>query len=414
MAKHSKYPEPTWNDSAAYQRNVPVGDANGGNWGYPSMQDSAQRYSRDSYGTGRASGRRKRGSATRGGGVGKKILIVVLALLAILIAGTAAYVAIFNGKLHDNLSTPDEMSQVLTPAEAGQPYYILLLGSDWRENSGTSDKPEMSGDQQRADVIILARMDPANKLVTMVSVPRDTRWYHDGTVSKINEAYNIGGAALQTQVISELTGVPIAHTVETHFSGMEGLIDAVGGVWVDVPQAIEYKDALTGENVRVEEGRQLLNGQAAQIFARVRKAYTDGDVTRQSNVRVLVSAIVDSILDKPFFEYPALGLKIADCFGTDMGLFDLVGLARDFGSGYKMYSGTGPTAGDFEEEYDGLWLCYDNPDGWKRVMDAVDAGEDPSEIDPNTETETQAAIDSGEYYDYGEYYEDYGYYGYYE
>ena len=384
----------------------------GYDWGPPARFDSVSNYSRDSYGHGASPHRRRKGSA--GGRIVKWVFIVLIALIVAALIGVFAYAAAFDGKTHANLSTPDELDNALVSAKDGEPFYILLLGSDWRENTGTSNLQENSGDQQRADVIILARMDPSNKLVTLVSVPRDTRWYHDGTVSKINEAYNIGGAALQTQVISELTGVPITHTVETHFSGLQSLVDALGGVEVDVPQTITYVDALTGEDVTVEAGRQKLNGQAAQIFARVRKAYSDGDGTRQSNVRVLLGAIADSILDKPFFEYPSLGLKIADCFGTDMSMFDLIGLAKDFGSGYTMYSGTGPTNGDFDQEHDGLWLCYDNPEGWKRVMDVVEAGGDPSEVDPNTETDT-VAEETSEYSEYGDaYYDDYGYYEYYE
>lgn len=372
-------------------------------WGYPETPAGAATYARDAYVGGR-------GQAKRRGGKAKWLLLIPAAILVIAIAAAVAvgaYANAFSAKVQGNLSTPQEMSDVLTPAAAGEPYYILLLGSDWRENTGTSNLKENSGDNQRADVIILCRMDPATKLVTMVSVPRDTRWYHDGEVNKINEAYNIGGAALQTKVVSELTGVPIAHTVETHFSGLENLVDALGGVDVDVPQEITYVDALTGEDVTVEAGRQHINGQAAQIFARVRKAYQDGDGTRQSNVRQLVGAIADAILDKPITEYPGLGLQIADCFGSDMGLFDIIGLARDFGSGYKIYSGTGPTAGDFDQNQGGLWLCYENPEGWKRVMDVVEAGEDPSDVDPNLETSQEADP-------YSEYVEDYGYadYGY--
>ena len=375
-------------------------------WGYPAA--GAQAYARDAYVSADVKGHKgKRGGAL------KVVLIALVIVIAIAVIAVAAYAGTFDSKLTANQSTPEEMSDVLTPAEAGKPYYILLLGSDWREYSGTSDKAEMSGDQQRSDVIILTRMDPANKQVTMVSVPRDTRWTHDGKIYKINEAYNMGGAAMETQAVSELTGVPIAHTIETHFSGVEGLIDALGGVKVNVPQSIEYTDALTGELVHVDAGEQVLNGQAAQIFARVRKAYSDGDGTRQSNVRVLVTAIVDSILDKPFYEYPGLGLQIADCFGTDMRLFDFIGLAKDFGSGYKLYSGTGPTAGDYDASQDGLWLCYENPEGWKRVMDVVEEGGDPSTVDPNTETENVAAEETAEYEDYIGYYDEYGNYIYY-
>ena len=409
---HMKNNGQAWEDPNRYAReNYAQGAAYSGqqNWGYP-YEQQAVNYSRDNYGAVQGYAQ---SSAKRRGGKAKKIVIAIVAIILALVIAVVAYGLVFEGKLHGNLSTPDTLAAQLTPAEAGKPYYILLLGSDWRENSGTSDKAEMSGDQQRADVIILARMDPANKLVTLVSVPRDTRWYHDGTVSKINEAYNMGGAGLETQVISELTGVPIAHTVETHFSGLEGLVDALGGVEVDVPQDISYKDALTGEKVTVKAGKQKLNGQEAQIFARVRKAYGGEDSKRQGNVRTLIMAIADTMREKPFFEWPGLGLKVADCLGTDMSLGDFASLAMNFGSGgLKIYSGTGPTAGEIDENAGGIWLCYENPEAWKAVMEVVDAGEDPSKIDPDAiATVTQDAA-AGYYDEYGNYisgyYDEYG------
>ncbi|MDO4532392.1 MAG: LCP family protein [Coriobacteriia bacterium] len=403
MAKHSIQDKPSWEGS--YQRGR---QSQAQDWGYP----DASSYSRDNY-THRRAKPRKRGA----GKIILRIVLVLVALALVLGIAIAAYAHAFDSRTHESLSTPDTLSEAITPATAGQPYYILLLGSDWREMSGTSNLWENQSDNQRADVIILARMDAANKQVTLVSVPRDTRWNYNGKVYKINEAYNIGGATLQTQAISELTGVPIAHTIETHFSGIQGLVDALGGIEVDVPQTIEYKDALTGEMVTVEAGRQKLNGQEVQIFARVRKAYSDGDGTRQSNVRVIVGALAGAILAKSPLEYPALGLKIAECFGTDMTMADFMGLALDFGKGYTMYSGTGPTAGDYDEAQDGLWLCYENPEGWQRVMEVVQAGGDPSTVDPNIETEN-AAVEGGYYDEYGNYIENYGDYsedyGYYE
>ena len=427
VAKHGKQQQPSW--EYTYQ-NGGYGMAQGGYSEFARSADDAfaggfeadyhmggqdlSGFSREAY----VGNSRKAKKSRKRGGAGKAVKGIVAALVlvvAVIVVGVGAYAWTFDNHLHNGFSTPDTISQALTPAKEGEPYYILLLGSDWRENSGTSKLEENSGDQQRSDVIILARMDAANKLVTLVSIPRDTRWYHDGTVSKINEAYNIGGATLETQAIAELTGVPISHTVETHFSGLQDLVDALGGVEVDVPQTIKYKDALTGERVTVEAGRQKLNGQEAQIFARVRKAYSGQDAARQGNVRTLVLAIADTMRQKPIFELPGLGLKVADCLGSDMGIMDFVNLAKDFGSGgLTLYSGTGPTAGEIDESAGGLWLCYDNPEGWKQVMEAVDAGEDPSKIDPD------AALQPAEeeYYPYDEYgnyigdYSEYGDYGY--
>ena len=104
--------------------------------------------------------------------------------------------------------------------------------------------------------------------------------------------------------------------------------------------------------------------------------------------------------EKPFFEWPGLGLKVADCLGTDMGALDFLKLARDFGhGGMTLYSGSGPTAGEVDDSAGGLWLCYENPDGWKAVMDVVNAGGDPSSVNANEYLNQQADA----YYPYDEY-----------
>ena len=72
-----------------------------------------------------------------------------------------------------------------------------------------------------------------------------------------------------------MTGTPINHYAEVHFSEFQELVDKVGGITVDVPVEISYKDALTGEAVSLQPGVQTLNVQQAQIFARARHEYGD-------------------------------------------------------------------------------------------------------------------------------------------
>ena len=59
-----------------------------------------------------------------------------------------------------------------------------------------------------------------------------------------------------------------------------------------------------------------------------------------------------------------------------------------------LYSCTGPSNGDFDEEQNGLWLCYENPEGWATLMAAVDAGEDPGELDVESTAIIPASSDA--------------------
>lgn len=331
----------------------------------------------------------------------RKILMIVGIVLAVLLVGAGTAFGIYTTMLNDRLAIDDKaqeqaVNDALVPAEVSQPFYALLIGSDSREGSGTSSRADESGDNERSDVIILVRVDAPNRQITMVSIPRDTPLrLDDGSVVKINEAYNIGGAAYTIEVVSELTGVPISHYGEVHFSELQTLVDNLGGVTVDVPIELSYKDALTGETVTIQPGEQTLDGQQAQIFARARHEYgTDQDANRQNSVRKLAEAIVKQILSRPVYELPGAVMSAAECVGTDMRSSDLIALATAFATGsgdITMYNGSGPSDGDINNAANGLWLCYENPDGWQKLMDVVNAGGDPSTVDYSDTTAVPAA-----------------------
>ena len=330
----------------------------------------------------------------RRGRIFRRAVVCALAVVLVSFGALGAYALWYSSTLDSTLSMDSEQAAsvdaVLAPAESGKPFYMLLLGSDSREGSGTSKNPAMQGDNQRSDVMILARVDSSDRKLTMVSIPRDTPYtLDDGSVVKINELYNIGGASSSIQAVSELTGVPISHYAEVHFSELQALVDKLGGVTVEVDTELSYKDALTGERVTVESGIQTLNGQEAQIFARARHEYqTDQDAHRQSNVRALAMAILKKVLDKPLYELPDTVLDLATCVGTDMKTADIVALALGFAGG-----ASDMTEGAINEAAGGLWLCYENPEGWARLMEVVDAGEDPSSVDADA---TAAALETGE------------------
>lgn len=333
----------------------------------------------------------------------KRIGLSALAVLLVILLAGGGYALWYSNALNNALFMGSEqdasVNAALTAGEAGKPFYMLVLGSDSREGSGTSDKEAESGDNQRSDVMILLRVDPASRQVTMVSIPRDTPlMLEDGRVVKINEAYNLGGAAYSIRAVSDLTGVPISHYAEVHFSEFQELVDKLGGITVDVPVEISYQDALTGETVKLEPGVQTLDGQEAQIFARARHEYGDNqEAKRQSNIRQLFQAIVDEVLQKSLTELPGTVLDLASCVGTDMDTADIVSLALQFaGASGKvtMYSCTGPSNGDFFEEHDGMWLCYENPEGWATLMADVDAGEDPSSLDVESMAIVPQALDA--------------------
>ena len=321
-----------------------------------------------------------------------KVLGVIGALLVVIVGVALGYALWFGSQLDSALAPDKETDQalqdVLVPATPGKPYYALILGSDSREGHYSTQAAEQ-GDNQRSDVIILARIDEANKLVTLVSVPRDTPYtFEDGTLAKINEVYNREGVAGSVKAVSKVTGVPISHCVEVGFTGVQSIVDLLGGVDVYVNTELSYWNPVTEREVTIPAGNQTITGEQAQIFARARHEYADyaggQDGNRQSNVRQLLTAVLKKTLDRPVTEIPGVVLEEAQYVTTDMKSVDLVSLAMAFGldsDSMTVYSGTGPTEGDYNEAAGGLWLCYPNPEGWAQLMSVVDAGGDPAGMD---------------------------------
>lgn len=312
----------------------------------------------------------------------QKALIGVIAVLLVLVAGVGIaggmYVASIDKALtFDDLKELEELKAELTPPESSSdPFYVLLLGSDARGDEAS-----------RSDVNILVRVDPDKALVTMVSIPRDTKVEIDGYgTQKINAAYAFGGASLAVRTMSEFAGVPIAHYAEIHFDELVQLIDKLGGVTVDVP---EYIDDPNAGNVTIAAGEQTLNGTEALVFARSR-SYADGDFTRTSNQRLLVTAILQKVMATPPLELPGTVQSLAECVTTDYSVGDLVSLALQMQSkgDLTIYSGMVPSTTDY---IDGVSYVITDQAAWEQMMAAIDAGDDPEGM-----TTTDVATADGE------------------
>jgi LCP family protein required for cell wall assembly len=154
----------------------------------------------------------------------------LVGILALAAAGfTYAYVRSIGNKLNGAFNSDVALQQVLggqkTP-EPGKPFYMALMGSDTRPGQS----------QQRSDTLIVARVDPQKKKISMISIPRDSRVAIPGQwTTKINAAAVYGGTSLVIKTLKQLTGLPITHYVNLNFNGFRDVVDAIGGVWVDVP-----------------------------------------------------------------------------------------------------------------------------------------------------------------------------------
>lgn len=302
---------------------------------------------------------------------GKRVRNVALvALVGLLVwAGTAAGMWLSNiaGRLNNNqIITSDLLTTLLDTNETKEPFYMLLLGTDGRPGE----------DSYRADSIVLARIDATNKQVTLISIPRDTKIEYNGETMKINAAHAYDGAEGMVKAVNELCGVEISHYAEINFEGMQQLVDALGGVEVNVPDKID--DPKAGDFV-IEPGLQVLNGEQALAFCRSR-AFVDGDYTRMRHQRIFLAALANTILNKmDVSNLVSIIDSLSNMVVTDMSIQDIVSLVnamRGMDTDNIWTANVPSWAGD-DTYIDGQSYVFVHEDSLEEMMERVDAGEDP-------------------------------------
>jgi polyisoprenyl-teichoic acid--peptidoglycan teichoic acid transferase len=173
--------------------------------------------------------------------------------------------------------------------ELERPVNILVMGIDRVLEAEPGSQETFDG---HSDTLLLLRFDPQDKTLRMLSIPRDTRVFIPETgTQKINDANVLGGAKLAVEVVSEtLNELPIDRYVRVTNDAFRQLVDLVGGIEVDVPYPMKYKDATQQLEIDLEPGQQLLNGAQAEQFARFRMDRY-GDIGRVQRQQVLLKAL---------------------------------------------------------------------------------------------------------------------------
>ena len=326
----------------------------------------------------------------------RRITAALAAVAVVVVIATGAAFGVFGGlnsALHAGLDS--SLWSVLTKAKAGEPFYMLLMGTD--ESADRQNDEEMAG-VFRSDTIILARVDPKQQALTLVSIPRDTQVeLGEYGKQKINAAHAFGGATLAVEAVQDLTGVSISHYAEIDFDGFIGMVDALGGIEVDVPMAIDDEDA----GGHVDAGLQTLNSWQALTLCRARNAYEEvvgqGDLYRAANQRLVLGAIVKKVLSSDPATMTSAINSCAQYVRTDFELNEIIDLAtqfRGFDSENKLYTAVYPTTPEYSDD---LWWDISIDDEWDAMRERMDAGLSPlaeDVIDPTTGTVLATAGDS--------------------
>ena len=152
-----------------------------------------------------------------------------------------------------------------TTSSPGLPVNILLMGSDRRAGA------QGVGDAGRSDTMLLVRLAPQTGTISMLSLPRDL-WVDIPGYGKnrLNAAYAFGGPRLTVRVFAKLTGLPINHFMDISFLGFVGVVDKLGGIYVDVDRRYYNPPGTGWAAIDLQPGYQRLDGEQALSFVRFR------------------------------------------------------------------------------------------------------------------------------------------------
>lgn len=155
-------------------------------------------------------------------------------------------------------------------------------------------------DGYRTDLILLCQINRADKRIQILQIPRDTRVNNKRNDKKINSAY-YSGFDVMSREIAQVTGITPEHYVMVGFDGFQEIVDAVGGVTLEIPFAMKYDDPAQDLHIDLPAGKQKLDGEKAEMYMRYRKGndgngYAEGDVGRLSAQKELYNAVGDKLL----------------------------------------------------------------------------------------------------------------------
>lgn len=178
----------------------------------------------------------------------------------------------------------------------------------------------------RSDVNIVAVVNPKNKQVLLISIPRDYYVQLHGTTGSRDKLTHAGiyGIDMSIQTIEDLLDIDINYYLKVNFTSVIDIVDTLGGV--DVYSEYSF---ISYSGYRFKKGYNTVNGEQALDFARTRKAFTDGDRQRGKNQQALIAAIIKKASDKSIImKYNSLLNAIDGKYQTNMGIKKMTSLIK--------------------------------------------------------------------------------------
>ena len=194
---------------------------------------------------------------------------------------------------------------------------IVVMGCDVRKD-----------DAGRSDTLFVVMMDKSDKKAALLSVPRDTRVNIKGHGwDKINSAFAYGGHKLTQETVQDFLGIKLHNYVVVDFQGFKGLVDAVGGVDINVEKRMYYYDPYANFEIDLRPGNQHMDGKTAMQYVRYRDE--EGDIGRIRRQQKFIMALYKQIASKNILaKMPGVSKQIMSMIKTDLSLKEMVELGK--------------------------------------------------------------------------------------
>ena len=196
---------------------------------------------------------------------------------------------------------------------------VMIMGVDERED-----------DVGRSDTLMIATLDPNTDRAALLSIPRDTRVKIKGRgYDKINAAYAYGGERLAESTVESFLGIDIDHFLIINTNSFVRLVDAIGGVDINVEKRMYYEDPWDdngGLVIDIYPGEQHMDGEKAVTYVRYRDE--EGDIGRVRRQQEFMAACMDKLTSPSIIpKIPGIISEIMDAVQTDLSFREILGLA---------------------------------------------------------------------------------------
>lgn len=248
----------------------------------------------------------------------QKFFIAAVLVFAVFVSSFSGYLfatSWFGGGIaQGDDGNPVELPGILNPTEDEEDNIekILIIGVDQR-----------AGEPSRADTMMLAIINTDNPELQLLSIPRDTRTIIPGRgYDKLNHAQAYGGPSLLMEAINDMLDIEIDGYVQLNFNSFKEIIDILGGVEYNVEIRMYNAD----ENINLQPGKQVLDGDKALQYVRYRNS--TGDIGRVERQQKFIKELIDQKLKlRNVLKIPELVGEAHRSVKTNISLKDMVSIA---------------------------------------------------------------------------------------